>query len=124
MTTAPEQVRVPVTWEDDVRWQTVCPLDRLQPERGVAALFGETQVAVFRLFDDRVLAIGNVDPRSGAAVMSRGIVGDRGGVPTVASPLYKEAYSLVDGQCLDVEDVSLPTYPVRVRNGSVQIGLP
>jgi nitrite reductase (NADH) small subunit len=123
MTTAPEQVHVPVTW-DDFHWQSVCPLERLQAERGVAALFGDVQVAVFRLFDGRVFAVGNIDPRSGAAVMSRGIVGDRGGVPIVASPLYKEAYSLVDGRCLDVEDVSLPTYPVRVRNGSVQIGLP
>ena len=29
--------------------------------------------------------------------MSRGLVGDRGGEPTVASPLLKQAFSLVDG---------------------------
>jgi len=123
MTTTSEIVRLPAA-RDEWRWRTVCPLDRLQPERGVAALFDEVQVAVFRLYDGRLFAIGNVDPRTGAAVLSRGIVGDRGGVPTVASPLYKESFSLVDGRCLDAEGRSVPTFPVRERNGDVQIGLP
>jgi len=118
-----EIVRLPEA-RADRRWEDVCPLDRLQPERGVAALFGDVQVAVFRTFTDELYAIGNIDPKSGAAVLSRGIVGDRGGVPTVASPIYKEAFSLVDGRCLDAEGVSVPSYPVRVRNGQVQIGLP
>jgi nitrite reductase (NADH) small subunit len=123
MTTTPEIVRVPAA-RSEVRWHRVCPLGRLQPERGVAALFGDVQVALFRLFDDRLFAIGNIDPRSGAAVLSRGIVGDRGGVPTVASPLYKESFSLVDGRCLDVEGAAVPSYPVRVTDGDVEIGLP
>jgi nitrite reductase (NADH) small subunit len=104
-------------------WTDVCALDRLEPEQGVAALFGEVQVAVFRTFDGALYAIGNVDPRSGAAVLSRGIVGDRAGEPVVASPVYKEAFSLVDGRCLDVEGVSVAVHPVRIRDGYVQIGL-
>ena len=122
MTTTSETVRLPQA-RDEWHWHTVCPLDRLQQERGVAALFGDVQVAVFRLHDDRLFAIGNIDPRTGAAVLSRGIVGDRGGVPIVSSPLYKEAFSLVDGRCLDVEGRSVPTDPVRSRQGDVQIGL-
>lgn len=122
MTTTSEQVQ-PRQAREDGDWRTVCPLARLQPERGVAALFGEVQVAVFRLHDDRLFALGNVDPRTGAAVLSRGIVGDRGGVPTVASPLYKESFSLLDGRCLDVEGRSVPTYPVRIHGGHVQVGL-
>ncbi|GAA1843129.1 nitrite reductase small subunit NirD [Pseudonocardia ailaonensis] len=106
-----------------LRWTDVCALDRIQPERGVAALFGEVQVAIFRTFDDTLYAIGNVDPRSGAAVLSRGIVGDRGGVPVVASPVYKEAFGLADGRCLDVEGASVPVYAVRICDGRVQIGL-
>jgi len=122
VTATPEIVRVP-TARPDLRWETVCGLERLQRERGAAALFGQVQVAVFRTYDDTVHAIGNVDPRSGAAVLARGIVGDRGGEPIVVSPLYKEAFSLIDGRCLDVEGVSVPTYPVRVVGGRVQIGL-
>lgn len=105
-------------------WADVCPSARLEPERGVAALYGDVQVAVFRTFDGAVHALGNVDPFSGAAVLSRGVVGDRGGVPTVASPVYKQAFSLVDGRCLDDAAVSVPTYAVRERDGTVQVGLP
>jgi nitrite reductase (NADH) small subunit len=112
----------------DLRWETVCLLDRLTPERGAAALLaagGEpVQVALFRMGDGTLHAIGNVDPISGAAVLSRGIVGDRGGVPIVASPVYKQAFSLVTGQCLDDPDVRVPVYPVRIADGWLQVGLP
>jgi len=113
-----------MTVELQVAWTTVCPFDRLQPERGVAALLGEVQVALVRTLDGTVHAIGNVDPFSGAAVLSRGIVGDRGGVPTIASPVYKQAFDLRTGVCLDDPDVSVPTYPVRVTDGAVEVGLP
>ena len=110
-----------------VRWETVCLLDRLLPERGSAALLaagGEpVQVALFRM-RDVVHAIGNVDPFSGAAVLSRGIVGDRAGVPTVASPVYKQVFSLVTGECLDDAAVRVPVYPVRTTDGWLQVGLP
>jgi nitrite reductase (NADH) small subunit len=101
----------------------VCRYDRLQPERGVAALLGELQVALFRTSDGTVHAVGNLDPFSGAAVLSRGIVGDRGGVPTVASPVYKQVFSLLDGRCLDDPAAAVPTYPVRVVEEEVQVGL-
>lgn len=107
-----------------VRWATVCAYDRLLPERGAAALIGDVQVALFRLHDGTVHAIGNVDPFSAAAAMSRGIVGDRAGVPTVASPIYKQVFSLRDGTCLDDADVTVASYPVRVDDGDVQVGIP
>lgn len=110
--------------ETQVRWGTACAYDRLLPERGVAALFGDVQVAIFRLHDGTVHAVGNVDPFSGAAVMSRGIVGDRGGVPTIASPIYKDVFALRDGRCLDRPEVCLPSYPVRVADGHVEVGIP
>ncbi|EHI14964.1 nitrite reductase small subunit [Mycolicibacterium thermoresistibile ATCC 19527] len=53
--------------------------------------------------------------------MSRGIVGDRRGEPTVASPLGKQVFSLLDGRCLDDEAHRLPVYDVRVVDGIVQI---
>jgi nitrite reductase (NADH) small subunit len=106
------------------RWRRVCRYDRLLPERGLAALLGDVQVALFRLHDGAVRAIGNVDPFSGTAVLSRGIVGDRAGEPTVASPMYKQVFSLLDGRCLDETDVAVPRYPVRLVDGWVQVELP
>jgi nitrite reductase (NADH) small subunit len=105
-------------------WVTVCAYDRLQPERGVAALLGPEQVAIFRTFDGELHAIDNVDPVSRAAVLSRGIVGTRGAAPTVASPMHKQVYDLRTGQCLDLPDVRVRVYPVRCRDGMVEVGWP
>jgi len=104
------------------QWTAVCRLADLYPERGVAALVDGQQVALFRMHDDRVYAIGNLDPFSGAYVLARGIVGSRGDAPVVASPMYKEAFDLRTGQCLDDPAVSVPVYPARVREGLIEVG--
>jgi nitrite reductase (NADH) small subunit len=110
---------------DAAGWVRVCALDRLTPNRGVAALVDGQQVAVFRLPGDEVRAIGNLDPFSHAHVLSRGVVGDAGGIPKVASPVYKQSFDLRTGQCLDEPDVAVPTYPVRVDDdGSVLVAVP
>ena len=105
-------------------WTTACSYHYLIPGRGVGVLLDDgTQAALFRLDDGSVHAIGNVDPFSGAAVLSRGIVGDRGGRAVVQSPIKKQAFALDDGYCLDNPAVSVPVYPVRVtRDGAVQVG--
>jgi nitrite reductase (NADH) small subunit len=112
-----------VTAGVELRWESICRYEQLLAERGVAALLGGVQVALFRTHDGAVHALDNVDPFSGAAVLSRGIVGDRGGEPTVASPVYKQVFSLLDGRCLDEPAVTVATYPTRVRGGWLQVGL-
>jgi nitrite reductase (NADH) small subunit len=104
-----------------VTWTTVCRLDDLEPEHGVAALACGEQVALFLTFDGLLHAIGNQDPFTGAFVLSRGIVGTRGGVPTVASPLHKQVFDLCTGACLDDPAVSVEVFPVRQRDGGVQV---
>ena len=104
-------------------WTPVCPYARLEPERGVAALVGGAQVALFRTHDGEVYAIGHLDPVSGAAVLARGIVGTRGGAPTVASPMHKQVYDLRTGECLDLPGVRVAVYPVRLRAGTVEVGV-
>ena len=102
-------------------WTAVCQYDDLQPERGVAALLGTEQVAVFRTFDGSLYAIGNQDPFTGAFVLSRGIVGTRGTTPTVASPLHKQVFDLRTGACLDDETAAVPVFAVRQRAGQVEV---
>jgi nitrite reductase (NADH) small subunit len=101
----------------------VCPLDAILPGTGVCALIGDEQVAVFRLTDGAVHAIGNRDPFSGAQCLSRGIVGDAGGVPKVASPVHKQCFDLRTGVCLEDPAVSVPVHAVRVVDGSVQVAV-
>jgi nitrite reductase (NADH) small subunit len=100
----------------------VCRLADLVPERGVAALLEGRQIALFRTYDGEVHAIGNRDPFSGANVLSRGIVGSRGEVPTVASPMYKQVFDLRTGECLDDPSVSVPVFAVTVVDGVVMVG--
>jgi len=123
-------------------WQEVCRLDDLVPERGAAALLTRpadgdaVQVALVRLLDDTVLAVSNLDPYSGAHVMSRGLVGSRHVdgtvVPTLTSPLHKQVFSLLTGACLDTaakspvpgEDGDLRSFAVRITAGAVSVSLP
>jgi nitrite reductase (NADH) small subunit len=105
-------------------WVPVCEYDDLTPERGVAALIDGEQVAVFRLADGSLRAVGNRDPFSGTYVLARGIVGSRGPSPTVASPMLKNVFDLDSGRSVEDAAVRLPIYRVRVVDGTVQVGLP
>ena len=104
-------------------WQPVCRRSDLQPERGVAALVGRLQVALFAAFDGSLYAVDNRDPFTGAFVLSRGIVGSRGELTTVASPLHKQVFDLRTGVCLDDDAVAVRTYEVRTRDGVVEVAV-
>ena len=99
----------------------VCALDDIVPGAGVAALVDGEQVAIFRLEDDSVHAVGNLDPFSRANVLSRGIVGDLNGELVVASPLYKQHFSLLTGRCIEDASVSVLVYRARVEGTDIQI---
>jgi nitrite reductase (NADH) small subunit len=103
------------------RWVRICTYERIQPERGVAALIEGVQVAIFRTFDGMLHAVGNQDPYTGAFVLSRGIVGTRGEVPTVASPLHKQVFDLRTGRSFDDAAVRIPVFPVRLVDGAVEV---
>jgi nitrite reductase (NADH) small subunit len=107
----------------EIRWTAVCPYARLEPDRGVAALVGGAQVAIFRTQDGLLYAVGHSDPISGRHVMSRGVVATRGGAPTVTSPILNHVYDLRSGECLDFPGVRVPVYPVRCQSGVVEVGV-
>ncbi|MFD0417845.1 nitrite reductase small subunit NirD [Streptomyces sp. NPDC127108] len=100
----------------DGGWLTVCAAARLTPGRGVAVLLpdGRRQAALFLDRAGRLYAIDNRDPFSGAAVLSRGLVGSAEGRPFVASPLLKQRFDLETGRCLDDDDIGVGVYEARV----------
>jgi nitrite reductase (NADH) small subunit len=111
--------------EEALDWLDVCALDDITPDTGVAALLGGRQIAIVRVGDgDEVYAVDNFDPFSHAFVIARGIVGDRGGVPKIASPIFKQNFDLRTGKCLDDPAVRLAAYAVRVVGGRIQIAAP
>ena len=103
-----------------MRWTPVCLLDDIIPNTGVCAWVDGRQVAVFRV-DDEIYALDNLDPFSGANVLSRGLIGDRGGVLKVASPIHKQNFALDTGICLDDPQVRVAAYPSRVTEGVVEL---
>jgi nitrite reductase (NADH) small subunit len=100
-------------------WLPVCAPDLLEPGRGVAVLLpGGAQAAIFQDRSGGLHAIGNIDPFTGAGVLSHGLLGSAGGRPYVASPLLKQRFDLADGRCLDDDGVRVATYPVRVAGAA------
>ncbi|MFS3126906.1 nitrite reductase small subunit NirD [Nocardioides sp. Bht2] len=103
-------------------WQPVCAYRDLEVERGATALVHGHAVAIFRTHEGNVHALGNYDPIARASVLARGIVGTRGEVPFVASPMHKHGFDLRSGECLDDRGVKVPVYAVRIVDGIVEVG--
>lgn len=105
-------------------WINVCHRQDLQEDSGVCALVDKQQIAVFYFTQlDQVFAVGNFDPIAQVNVLSRGMVGDLGGEPMIASPLYKQHYSLLTGRCFEKPEYSIPVYPVRIMGDQVCLQL-
>lgn len=104
-------------------WTDVCAVDDIFPGTGVCALVANQHVAVFRVGEDRFFAIDNVDPQSGASVLSRGLLGTLGDRVVVASPMYKNHFDLSTGECLEVPEQSVRSHGVRVEGGRISVAL-
>jgi nitrite reductase (NADH) small subunit len=106
-------------------WQAIGSVDDLQPDSGVCALVAGQQVAIFYMpKDNKIYAIQNYDPIGKANVLSRGMIGDIKGEPVVASPLYKQHFSLLTGHCLEDYSFCLVVYDIRINNDNIEIQLP
>jgi nitrite reductase (NADH) small subunit len=108
---------------DTLTWTPVCAASDILPNTGVCALVEGRHVAVFRVGGDQLYAIDNVDPKSGASVLSRGLVGNLGEHIVVASPLYKNHFDLRTGECIEAPEHSVRAHAVRVDEGRVVVAL-
>ncbi|SSW62665.1 nitrite reductase small subunit NirD [Achromobacter agilis] len=109
---------------DPQPWRPVCRRQDLVPNSGVVALVEGVQIALFYVPQDEdggVYAIENRDPKSGANVIGRGIVGHLSGELVVASPLYKQHFRLADGSCVQYPDQRLRAWRARFNADAVEI---
>ncbi|WP_120995504.1 nitrite reductase small subunit NirD [Stutzerimonas urumqiensis] len=110
---------------ETVTWRALCSRQDLVAHSGVVAWLDGEQVALFHLPDtetgDQVFAIANKDPKSGANVIGRGIVGQLKGDLVIASPLYKQHFRLADGTCLEYPEQRLRVWPARLNGDAVEI---
>ncbi|TEW50692.1 nitrite reductase small subunit NirD [Psychromonas algicola] len=105
-------------------WTDICSINDLTPNAGICALFNEQQVAIFLCKQtNNVYAVANHDPFGQANVLSRGLMGSTEETVYVASPLYKQRFNLVTGECLDSdkEEHKLKTFAIRIENEQVQL---
>jgi nitrite reductase (NADH) small subunit len=108
---------------ETLSWTAVCAASEILPNTGVCALVEGRHVAVFRIGDNAFHAIDNIDPKSGASVLSRGLIGSLGERVVVASPLYKNHFDLATGECLEEPQHSVSAHAVRIDNNIVQVAL-
>lgn len=108
---------------ETLAWTDVCDVDEILPDTGVCARVAGRHVAVFRVGADRFFALDNVDPRSGASVLSRGLVGNLGERLVVASPLYKNHFDLRSGECIEAPEHAVRAHDVRIEGGRVRVAL-
>lgn len=104
---------------------SACKLSDLVENSGVCALINGQQVAIFYLPRETpsIYALDNWDPIGGANVLYRGILGDVQGQLVVASPLYKEHFSLTTGKCLE-KDYAVRVWPVEIQGDTVKLQQP
>ena len=107
-------------------WEAVCTVDDLVADSGIAVWTDDGPVAVFYLPHrlPALFAISHTDPFSGSNVLARGITGDINGEPVVASPLYKQHFSLRTGRCLEDENVAVKVYPVLLDGDQIRLEVP
>ncbi|QXH37039.1 nitrite reductase small subunit NirD [Pseudomonas muyukensis] len=104
-------------------WHSVCAAHDLVADSGVVVWHAGEQVALFYLPGQAqaIYAVGNRDPRSGANVIGRGLLASLQGEPVVASPLYKQHFSLRNGCCLEDPGQVLPVWRVRIQGEQVEL---
>ncbi len=106
-------------------WFVACREDDVPDNGGVCVKYFEEQIALFR-FTRRGewYASQNMCPHRMQMALSRGMIGSGNGEPKVACPFHKKTFSLIDGHCMSGDDdCSIKTYPVKVENQFVYIGI-
>lgn len=107
-------------------WFAACTTADVPENGGVCVKYGNDQIALFN-FTRRGewYASQNLCPHRMQMALSRGMIGTAEGEPKVACPFHKKTFSLIDGRCMNSDDCGdIKTYPVKIKDGVVFIGIP
>jgi nitrite reductase (NADH) small subunit len=102
-------------------WVRITPCENIPPREGRAVLVGDREIAVFNL-GDSFLATDNRCPHQGGPLCDGIVTGT-----SVVCPLHAWKVSLDTGAVERpalARDHCVATYPARVEDGIVVIGLP
>ena len=112
------------TEEKTITWFAACYAEDVPTNGGVCVKYGEKQIALFQ-FSRRGewYATQNECPHRRQMALSRGMIGSQNDEPKVACPFHKKTFSLATGECLNGEDCRVETYPVKIEDNKVLIGI-
>ena len=106
---------------DAQKWFLACQAEDIPENGGGCIKYGDLQIAVFNFARcGQWYATDNLYPHR---QQMRGMTGTQGGEPKVACPFHKKTFSLETGSCLGGGDYRIKTYPVKVEDGRVYIGV-
>jgi nitrite reductase (NADH) small subunit len=109
---------------EKVKWHKAAKIEDVPENGGTCVKLEDKQIAIFN-FKKRGewYATQNQCPHKMQMILSRGMIGSKEGEPKVACPFHKKNFSLKTGECLSGEDYSIKTYPIKVEDGYVFIGI-
>jgi len=106
-------------------WHRVGRVSDFPKDSGACVKVEGRQIAVYRFASrNEWHACQNMCPHKREMVLSRGLLGDSKGVPKVACPVHKKAFSLDSGKCLSGENLSVEVYAVKVEGDEVFLQVP
>jgi nitrite reductase (NADH) small subunit len=108
------------------RWFYACRAEDVPANGGVCVKLGDEQIALFNFTRRKEwYATQNLCPHKQQMALSRGMIGSAGPArePKIACPFHKRTFSLQTGENLEGEEYALRTYPVRVQEGRIYIGM-
>ncbi|TDH27327.1 nitrite reductase small subunit NirD [Segetibacter sp. 3557_3] len=113
------------TITENITWFAACRSADVPQNGGVCVKYNNDQIALFN-FTRRGewYASQNMCPHRMQMALSRGMIGSQDGEPKVACPFHKRTFSLITGACLNGDECAIKTYPVKVEDGLVYIGIP
>ncbi len=107
-----------------ITWFAACRTNDVPSNGGVCVKYEDQQIALFHFTRrNEWYATQNECPHRKQMALSRGMIGSQNNEPKVACPFHKRTFSLVTGKCLNGEECAIKTYPVRVENEMVYIGI-
>lgn len=106
------------------QWFYACLAEDVPDNGGVCVKYQDQQIALFHFTRrNEWYATQNECPHRQQMALSRGMIGTQGEEPKVACPFHKKTFSLRTGECLGGDECAIRTYPVKVEEGKVFIGI-
>jgi len=110
--------------DENIKWVQVLKTEEVPENGGNCVKIGDDQVAIFNFSNrNEWYATSNLCPHKMQMILSRGMIGDKAGEPKVACPFHKKSFSLKTGACLTDEGYSIKTYPIKIEEENIYIGL-